>query len=87
MAEVAPPRRSSRRRPRWARWSRLLVVTSILALGVALGAIVLPGAPHRAITPDYPGCIGKARYESPIHGNQYQELVNALYACDVYRSK
>ena len=33
---------------------------------------------------DYPGCIGKARYEAPIAGNQYQELVNALYACGVY---
>ena len=36
--------------------------------------------------PDYPGCIGKARYENPIRGNQYQELVNALYACEVYRT-
>jgi hypothetical protein len=34
--------------------------------------------------PDYPSCIGKARYEAPIEGNQYQELVNALYSCGVY---
>jgi len=33
---------------------------------------------------DYSSCIGSARYSSPIPDNQYQELVNALYACEIY---
>jgi hypothetical protein len=68
-------------------WVRLLVATSIVALGLLAGGFAFP---HAGNTPtqgeDYSGCIGKARYEHPIARNQYQELVNALYACDVYRT-
>jgi hypothetical protein len=86
--ELGRPRPASVRPARWPHhWSRTVVAISILVIGIALGSIVLPGAPHRAIRPDYPRCIGKARYEAPIHGNQYQELVNALYACRVYSSQ
>ena len=85
--ELGRPRPASVRPARWPRWSRTFVAISILVLGIALGSIVLPGSPHGAIRPDYPGCIGKARYVAPIHGNQYQELVNALYACKVYSSQ
>jgi hypothetical protein len=44
----------------------------------------MPGRTHTASS-DVPACIGKARYEHPIAQNQYQELVNALYACGVYQ--
>ena len=64
---------------------RRLLTTSFLAVVLMLGAGLLLGRPGAARLPDYPACIGKARYEHPIHGNQYQELVNALYSCDVYR--
>ena len=64
---------------------RRLLATSFLAVVAVLGAGLLLGRPGGAARlPDYPACIGKARYEHPIHGNQYQELVNALYSCDVY---
>jgi hypothetical protein len=56
----------------------------VLAVGFGLGAVTLPDGSGGAVRTDYPGCIGKARYEAPIAGNQYQELVNALYACGVY---
>jgi hypothetical protein len=46
--------------------------------------VSLPDGSGGAVRTDYPGCIGKARFEAPIAGNQYQELVNALYACGVY---
>jgi hypothetical protein len=63
---------------------RRLLATSFLAVVAVLSAGLLFGQPGAARLPDYPACIGKARYEHPIEGNQYQELVNALYSCDVY---
>jgi ferric-dicitrate binding protein FerR (iron transport regulator) len=75
-----PTPRPSPRRSRWP----LPLVGSLLALGLALGAVSLPDGSGGAVRTDYPGCIGKARFEAPIAGNQYQELVNALYACGVY---
>ena len=63
---------------------RRLLATSFLAVVAVFSAGLLLGRPGAARLPDYPTCIGKARYEHPIHGNQYQELVNALYSCDVY---
>jgi hypothetical protein len=65
---------------------RRLLATSFLAVVAVLSAGLLFGRPGAARLPDYPSCIGKARYEHPIEGNQYQELVNALYSCDVYRA-
>jgi cytochrome c-type biogenesis protein CcmH/NrfG len=62
------------------------LATSLVAAIVVLGAVLLLGRQEAAGARDYPGCIGKARYEHPIEGNQYQELVNALYACEVYRT-
>ena len=67
-----------------ARFERL-TATVLLGLVMVVGAALLLGRQEGA-RPDYPGCIGKARYENPIEGNQYQELVNALYACEVYRT-
>ena len=63
---------------------RRLLATSVLAVVAVLSAGLLLGRSGATRLPDYPTCIGKARYEHPIHGNQYQELVNALYTCDVY---
>ena len=63
---------------------RRLLATSFLAVVAVLSAGLLFGRPSAARLPDYPACIGKARYAHPIEGNQYQELVNALYSCDVY---
>ena len=82
--EAAPPDPPSQPSPRRSRWPLPLVVGSVLAFGFGLGAVTLPDGSGGAVRTDYPGCIGKARYEAPIAGNQYQELVNALYACGVY---
>ena len=65
---------------------RRLLATSFLAVVAVLSAGLLFGQSGAARPPDYPTCIGKARYEHPVEGNQYQELVNALYSCEVYRS-
>jgi len=65
---------------------RRLLGTSFLTVVFVLSAGLLLGRQDATGAPDYPGCIGKARYEHPIQGNQYQELVNALYACEVYRA-
>jgi hypothetical protein len=70
---------------RRSRWTRLLAAVWLVALGVLVAGVAIPEANDRpSFAPDYPGCIGKARYEHPIEQNQYQELVNALYACGVY---
>lgn len=73
-----PPRKN----PRWA--AALMAIWLIL-IGLVIG-VVVPKAqgPTLAGTGDLPACIGKARYEHPIKGNQYQELVNALYTCHIY---
>ena len=75
------PRRATSSKARFER----LTATVLLGLVMVAGAALLLGRQEGA-RPDYPGCIGKARYEHPIEGNQYQELVNALYACEVYRT-
>ena len=75
------PRRATSSTARFER----LTATVLLGLVMVVGAALLLGRQEGA-RPDYPGCIGKARYEHPIEGNQYQELVNALYACEVYRT-
>jgi hypothetical protein len=80
----AHSRRAGRRRRRLRRLGSL-VAAFVVTGSVALASFAMPGRTHSA-SPDVPACIGKARYENPIRGNQYQELVNALYTCGVYRS-
>jgi hypothetical protein len=76
--------RPARRRSRARRLGSLLAAVVVTG-SVALASFTMPGRTHGA-SPDVPACIGKARYENPIRGNQYQELVNALYACGIYRA-
>jgi hypothetical protein len=87
LGEGDPPARSSRPARRRLRARRVgsLVAAVVVTGSVALASFAMPGRTHRA-SPDVPACIGKARYENPIRGNQYQELVNALYRCGVDRS-
>ena len=80
----ARPRRTARRRSRARRLGSLLAAVVVTG-SITLASFAMPGRTH-ASSPDVPACIGKARYENPIRGNQYQELVNALYACGVYRA-
>ncbi len=88
-AGLGPEPRVSRSRvrsPRRIRRPARLVATSVLAAGAAVAVVTLPGRSGGAVRPDYAGCIGQARYQDPIESNQYQELVNALYACGVYKT-
>lgn len=87
LGEDDPPAQSSRPARRRSRARRLgsLLAAVVVTGSVALASFAMPGRTHTA-SPDVPACIGKARYQNPIRGNQYQELVNALYACGVYRS-
>jgi hypothetical protein len=81
-----PPAHSSRPARRRSRARRLvsLLAAVVVTGSVALASFAMPGRTHTASS-DVPACIGKARYEHPIAQNQYQELVNALYACGVYQ--
>jgi hypothetical protein len=87
-AETVPTRRTEyvvRRPPIWV---RLLGASWFVTIGLLVGGAALPRANDTPIIrEDYAGCIGRARYEHPVTGNQYQELVNALYACDVYEGE
>ena len=87
LGDEDPPAHSTRLARRSSRARRLgSLLAAVVATGsVAVASLAMPGRTPSA-SPDVPACIGKARYENPIHGNQYQELVNALYACGVYRS-
>ena len=87
LGEDDPPAHSSRPARRRSRARRLgsLLAAVVVTGSVALASFAMPGRTHGA-SPDVPACIGKARYQNPIRGNQYQELVNALYVCGVYRS-
>ena len=68
-------------------WVRIVAASWLVTIGLLVGGAAIPRANDApTLSEDYPACIGKARYEHPIHGNQYQELVNALYTCDVYRA-
>lgn len=68
-----------------SKWSALLNMLWMLMIGVMIGGLAIPHHYDRpSLAPDLPACIGQARYEHPVKGNQYQELVNALYSCEVY---
>ena len=73
-----PPRKSPR-----AIWASALTALWLILIGLFIG-VVVPRAQGPTVLPDFAGCISKARYEHHIPGNQYQELVNALYTCQIY---
>lgn len=57
----------------------------IFAIGTMVGGVIIPhknDAP--TVEPDYSGCIAQQIFKNPIPDNHYQELVNALWACNVY---
>jgi hypothetical protein len=86
-AEAAATRRPVREHvvKRGSRRVRALTASWLVTIGLLVGGAAIPRANDApTLREDYPACIGKARYEHPIQGNQYQELVNALYTCDVY---
>jgi hypothetical protein len=86
-AEVGPGPRTEYVVFRTPRWTRLVTASWLVILGLLVGGLAIPRANDRPILgEDYPACIGQARYQDPIEGNQYQELVNALYACGIYRA-
>lgn len=86
-AESAPSAKTEYVVLRRSHWAKLVSASWLVVLGLLVGGVAIPRASDApTLTRDYPGCIGKARYESPIADNQYQELVNALYACGVYEA-
>ena len=77
-AQVPPQTRHS---PRWA---TLLTAAWLVLAGLFIG-VVVPKAEGPTLAPDRAACISQARYEHPVDGNQYQELVNALWDCEVFQ--
>lgn len=74
----------ARPRPRRTIWATTLTVCWLLVAGLFIGVMV-PKAQGPTVLPDAGDCISQARYEHPVEGNQYQELVNALWTCEVYQ--
>lgn len=67
------------------KWPTVMRGAWILIIGIIVGGLAIPHHYDRpSLSPDLPTCIGQARYKHQIPDNQYQELVNALYSCDVY---
>jgi hypothetical protein len=75
---------TSRKTTKKRRWPAFLTGLWLLVIGVFVGVLV-PKGESPQLQPDYANCISDARYNAPIAGNQYQELVNALYACEIYK--
>jgi len=68
-------------------WRRTLAVSWLLIIGVLVGGVAVPHANDRpSLAPDYTGCISSYSYQHRIPDNQFQTLVNALWACEVYQS-
>ncbi len=68
-------------------WHATLVCVWVLMFGVFIGGAVVPHAAGPTVLPDYEGCIVQSRFDHPIAENQYQELVNALWNCDVFEAQ
>jgi hypothetical protein len=65
--------------------SRFVGFTFFLAsLAIAGGALQLSRQPPKLDYSTLADCISEARYEHPL-SDQHQELVNAMYACGVYK--
>lgn len=59
--------------------------TWAFVIGLLIGGSAIPQInDDPVIQENYSECISQARYSDPIENNQYQELVNALYACEIY---
>jgi hypothetical protein len=56
----------------------------VASLGIAGAALHLSREPARVDYSSLAHCITEARYEHPL-SDQHQELVNAMYACGVYK--
>lgn len=72
-------------KPKPKRWPSVLAGIWLVVIGVVVGGAAVPHIHDRPTLSTVPACISKARYEHPIADNQYQELVNALYSCEVYK--
>ena len=65
--------------------SRLVGVAFFLAsLAIAGGSFHVRTEPERVDYSSLASCISDARYHHPLD-DKHQELVNALYACGIYR--
>jgi hypothetical protein len=56
----------------------------LASLAIAAAAVHVAREPAKVDYSSLAHCISEARYEHPL-GNQHQELVNAMYACGVYK--
>lgn len=79
-AEYVPaPRRKSK-------FFTAVAIFWIFLVGLLVGGSAVPhviDAP--TLSPDYSGCISTYTYENPLE-DRYQELVNALWACEVFEA-
>jgi hypothetical protein len=56
----------------------------LASLAIAGAAVHVSREPANVDYAPLADCISEARYEHPLD-NQHQELVNAMYACGVYK--
>jgi hypothetical protein len=56
----------------------------VVSLAIAGAAVHLSRAPARVDYSALAHCISDARYQHPL-SDQHQELVNAMYACGIYK--
>jgi len=78
------PRKLTFRQRVFSKWAVVITAFWLLAIGLFIGVIV-PKADKPTLEPDYAACISQATYNNPIPENKYQELVNALYTCNVFK--
>lgn len=57
-----------------------------LIIGAIIGGVFIPRYDDKptVVQGDYSTCISNYIYENPLPDNKYQELVNALWGCNVY---
>ena len=56
----------------------------VASIAIAGGALHLSGEPTAVDYSPLAECISEARYRNPL-ADKHQELVNAMYACGIYK--
>lgn len=72
--------------PRRSKFFTAMAIFWIFLVGLLVGGSAVPHVTDApTLRPDYSACITTYTYENPLE-DRYQELVNALWACEVFEA-
>lgn len=87
LAAAKPPVVVRVEKPRLPLWARVNVAFWLVVIGLMIGGVAVPHASDApTLEPDYGACVSSRSAQPNFYpqASQYQKLVNALWACEVF---